>query len=319
VFGASIVSDWENPAATTSRALLGALVAAGHDVTFLERRGNRPTVDLLRARGSGGLRAFAARYPQLQYRTYELPTGNERTVWLGREVATSDAVLVLDDAPEGVVEEIAAFESPSLVRLPAVTADRVPHRADRFDRVLTPLTSSDVDDALAFGPAVTFVDHANADPRHGVAVVAYGNAAAANALADELAEWSPELLSPGSVVGDRWSYVPEVDLDARFRRLRRALVIAADPSPLAVARLLLPLAQRCAVVGVAVEDEPEPPPDLRVPVVRLGSALPDLNAVIERSAEQRAVTEAVPRRYDASVQAQAIARLVRTTLTARRS
>lgn len=288
-------------------------------MTFLERRGNRPTVDLLRARGSGALRAFAARYPRLQYRTYELPIGTERTVWLGREVATSDAVLVLDNAPEGVVEEVAGFGSPSLVRLLALTTDRTAFLADRFDHILTPLAAADGNGTPVFGPGVSFVGMADDARRDGLAVIAYGNAAAANALADELAEREPALLSPGDVAGERWTYVPEVDLDARYRSLRCALVIAADPSQLAGARLLLPLAQGCAVVGVEVEGEPALPPDLHVPVGRLGSARRDLDAVIERLPEPEGVVASIPKRYGATVQAQAIVRLVRTTLADRQS
>src|SRR3954447_21704252 len=91
-FGRSIVSDWENPAAATSRAILRALNDLGHETRFLEQRANQPTIDLLRARGSAPLRAFAEDYPDIVYRTYELPMGVERTVWLARELADVDAV-----------------------------------------------------------------------------------------------------------------------------------------------------------------------------------------------------------------------------------
>src|SRR5262245_56829189 len=74
-FGRSIVSDWENPPAATSRALLRALNELGHETRFLEQRSNQPTIDLLRARGSRPLREFAADFPDIVYRTYELPTG----------------------------------------------------------------------------------------------------------------------------------------------------------------------------------------------------------------------------------------------------
>ena len=40
VFGGSIASDWGNPAATSTRAVLSAIARAGHEVTFLEQRGN---------------------------------------------------------------------------------------------------------------------------------------------------------------------------------------------------------------------------------------------------------------------------------------
>lgn len=315
VFGASIVSDWDNPAATTLRALLGALVAAGHDVTFLERRGNRPTVDLLRARGSGALRAFATRYSRLRYRTYEEPTGTERTVWLGREVATSDAVLVLDDAPVDVVEEIAGFASPSLVRLLGHSGNRPADLVGHFDHVLTPLVGTNDDSTLTFGPAVEISEVAAAETRDGFAIVAYGNAVVANALADELADWEPELISPGNVAEKRWTYVPEVELDHRYRRLRRALVLAADSSPLAVARLLLPIAQGCALVGVAVEGEPALPPDLGLPMARPD----DTRRALQASATGLPALASLPERYEARLQAREIVQLIQRTLAARRS
>ena len=73
---------------------LRALIAAGHEALFLEERRNRPTVELLQARGSSAFRAFGQHYANLPYRTYELPHGLERTVWFVRQVATADAVVL---------------------------------------------------------------------------------------------------------------------------------------------------------------------------------------------------------------------------------
>ena len=125
-FGHSIVSDWENPAALTMRALLRALNQLGYETRFLEERGNRATVELLRARGSAPLREFAREYPDLIYRTYELPKGLERTVWLARELADVDVAVALDNAPRELLEEIARVPLPRLVRVLLVSGEELP-------------------------------------------------------------------------------------------------------------------------------------------------------------------------------------------------
>jgi hypothetical protein len=125
-FGRSIVSDWENPTAITSRAILRALNNLGHETRFLEERGNQPTVDLLRARGSAPLRAFTKEFPDIVYRTYELPRGIERTLWLARELGDVDAVVALNDAPPEVLDELSRVPLPRLVRIVAMTDDGQP-------------------------------------------------------------------------------------------------------------------------------------------------------------------------------------------------
>lgn len=139
VFGESIVSDWENPPADTWRPILQALAAAGHDATFLEQRRNRPVVELLRARGAGPVRAFGEQYPDILYRTYDLPSGAHRQVWFGREVATADVVIVLDTAPAGVVEELTSYDTPRIVKVFHRTGHgRLATAPDAFDVVLPP-------------------------------------------------------------------------------------------------------------------------------------------------------------------------------------
>ena len=60
MFGQSIVSEVGNPRATTSRAICRSLIAAGHDVTFLEDRRNPALVAQLKTVGAGPLRDAAA-------------------------------------------------------------------------------------------------------------------------------------------------------------------------------------------------------------------------------------------------------------------
>jgi hypothetical protein len=125
-FGLSIVSDWNNPSATTSRALLRVLNQLGHETRFLEERGNRATVELLQARGSSPLREFAREYPDIVYRTYELPKGLERTVWLARELGDVDVAVALDDAPRKLLDELARVPLPRLVRVIVLTGEHPP-------------------------------------------------------------------------------------------------------------------------------------------------------------------------------------------------
>ena len=179
VFGASIVSDWGNPAATSWRALLRALSAAGHDAVFLERRRNDAVVDLLRARGGDAMRAFGRAYPDILNRTYDLPRGSERSVWFGREVSTADAAIVLDDAPAEIFDEIVAYDTPRLVKILARTekAVIVPVGEDRFDLILGEGTHPAVEISAGKPSAersgiilVAYEDEALGEPCRGTAV-----------------------------------------------------------------------------------------------------------------------------------------------------
>ncbi len=188
VFGGSIVSDWGNPAATSWRALLRALTAAGHDAVFLERRKNEAVVDLLRARGGDAMRAFGRAYPDVRNRTYDLPVGSERSVWFGREVSTADAAIVLDDAPEGIFAEIVAYDTPRLVKVLARTETlrSAPVAEDRFDLILGEGTLPAVEISAGLPPG----------ERSGVLVVAYEDEVLANRVAVRLSTLRPQLITP---------------------------------------------------------------------------------------------------------------------------
>jgi hypothetical protein len=266
VFGESIVSDWGNPAATTWRALLRALTAAGHDAAFLEPRRNRATVELLRARGAGALRAFAARYPDVRYRTYDLPRGVERSLWFGREVATLDAVVVLDTAPPEILDEVRAYRTHRLLRVLQRTGAGPGSPAVSSDEINLVLAPEEGDDgAVLFGAAVEVPAVRSAPARRGVVVVAYGDQSTAEATASALSSAEPDLLTSGGLP-EPWAFVPEVELGERFGTAEVAVVVVAHQSPLAAARLALPLAAGCPVLAVG-RDRPALPPDLPVPFV----------------------------------------------------
>lgn len=242
-FSPSIVADVDNPAATSTRALLGALSAAGHDVTHLERRGNALLDRQLRVRGSGALRSLNARYPDVRVRQYDLPRGRqERAVWFGTEVSTADAVVALAGTPGEILELIAPFETPHLVRV-------VPEGADG-------------DVALPWGEHLVCVEpRSRLEPELGDLAVAYDNIGAG--LADAVPR-EVDRVVVGSAELPGWRYLPEVEVAELYRSARTATVMDGDGRPEARARALLPMAAGCRVwhrrsgaeSGVEVGDDP---------------------------------------------------------------
>src|SRR6478752_7199461 len=178
-FGESIVSDWRNPVATTTRAVLRALGKAGHEVTFHEQRHNRPMVEAMRSRGSASYRAFQLAYPDIRYRTYDLPARrSERTVWLARETAIAEAVVVQDCAPPEIHEWLDRFDTPAIVTIYQRTLGERLEAEPNVDLILSPAPD---DDALPFGPAVLMHPGADDQSRSGELTVVYGDSLAAGA------------------------------------------------------------------------------------------------------------------------------------------
>jgi hypothetical protein len=241
IFGESIVSDWGNPAATSWRALLRVLTAAGHDAFFLERRKNDAVVDLLRARGGDAMRAFGRAYPDVLNRTYDLPRGMERSIWFGREVATADAAIVLDDAPAEIFEEIVAYDTPRLVKVLARTekATPVPIGEDRFDLIL----------GEGILPAVQVRAGLSPAERSAVLVVAYHDEALANRVAERLASLHPELITPGRLP-EPWRYVPEVQMPALYHTAKVTVVVGGPRETGIAVRALLPAASGSPTIEV---------------------------------------------------------------------
>jgi hypothetical protein len=142
-FGQSVISDWNNPIATTVRATMRALQNAGHMVTFLEPRNSVPFVSALSALGWAPYRDFQAQFPDLHYRTYDMPRRAERDVWLSREAALVDAVIVQSDAPVEIFEWLERLDDAPMLRVLIKLAPEFPV-PETFDVVLTP--DSAVDD-----------------------------------------------------------------------------------------------------------------------------------------------------------------------------
>lgn len=241
VFGQSIVSDWGNPAATTWRALLRALLTAGHDAVYAEQRKNDAVVGLLRARGAAAMKAFGRRYPDIVNRTYDLPRGAERSVWFGREVSTADAAIVLDDAPDGIFEEIAAYDTPRLLKVLARTGPEreLPIPVDRFDLILEVETTR----------AVQVLPNRPKTERSRLLVVAYEDRTVADLVSEAVRSFAPERVTPGSLT-DPWRYVPEVEMPDLYANVSLALLVGGHDEPGFPERVLLAVGSGCPVIVV---------------------------------------------------------------------
>ena len=224
-FSPSLIADIDNPAVTSIRALLGALAAAGHEVTHLERRGNALLDRQLRRRGSVALRAANARYPEVRIRLHDLPPGRQnRVVWFGTEVSTADAVIAFPGTPDDILELIARFETPHLVRI-------VP-------------TGAEGDMNLGSAPVVE--PRSPAESRSSILVVAYDNI---NEPWIDAVPVDLDRLVVGTTDLPGWTYLPEVEVAERYRTSMAALILGAGDHPDTRARLLLPLAAGCSAVA----------------------------------------------------------------------
>ena len=235
-FVESVVADWDNPAATTTRAVVRSLVQAGHEVLVLEARGNAPTIGMLRARGSEALRAYARHWADVHYRTYDLPRrgGLEAQVWYGQLVAIADAAIMQDRAPELLRSLFRDFDSWSQVAVHQQTGpDSDPLAANAALR-LTPIGEGD---GMPFGPAAIPAGDLASGQRSGTAVVHYGGPGLEAAIAT--AGENTVVLAAGSGGSAHLPWEPEAALSARYTTTSHVVVIDDDHVPLAMARPLL--------------------------------------------------------------------------------
>lgn len=316
VFGPSITADWGNPAATTWRALLQALTRDGHEAVYLEPRHNPHAVGLLRARGSAGLRGFAAGFPGVRYRTYDLPAGMQRSVWFGRELGTMDAAVALDTAPPGILGELAGYETSRFVRILHLTGEAEHPLAGRFDLVARPGTGGASGEAGAtLGPAVMPGGPGPARGRDGIVVVAYDNETLAAEVAPVVDARPPRLVSAGAVDLPGWDIVPEVELPARYRSAALAVVVGEPLGGLAAARAALPLAHGCPFLAVTSHVEPAALPEL-APFATTVEALPERIAAALAGAPS--APPVLPDTLAATTQARWLAATATRLLTAQR-
>lgn len=286
VFGESIRSDFGNPLASSWRALLVALTRAGHDITFVEPRRSDSLASLLRHRGARPLRQFSERYPEIQYRTLELPRGRELDLWLARELALVDAVIVLDNALPQVLDLVGRYDEPRLVRIEQLGGGTAASSPPRLPIAAWPV-STDLPSAsghLHLGPAV---DTSLAVPPAGIsgdrriAVLAWDaeEQELASRVREQARRSSQDVrsFSLGTIGGEGWRPITELDLASALDGIDLAIVVSdtARHGPESGVRSLLPWS--LGVPGVTVsrsESVPEPgfpmPP---APVDELGARL----------------------------------------------
>lgn len=272
--GESIVSDWRNPQATTSRAVLQALGELGFEADFLEPRRNSPTVGLLGQRGSGPVRAFNELLTDVHYRTVDLPARRETDVWIGQFAATADVIVALQGIPESIERALVEFDAERLqvlVERPELEGDwgrTVLHRLERPE------------EAIGFRPAV--LPHEWDTPRSGTVLVAYDDAELAMRVAEHLPD--ARRIVSGSADLPGWELVPEIELPPIYGAAERVLVVDSGERPIAPARVWLPRANGAKAWGVV---------DSKVVERELAVALDELGAVWEQTEPE------LPKRVDA--------------------
>ncbi len=242
--GDSIVSDWRNPGATTSRAVLTALGKLGFEAVYLEPRRNGATVGLLSQRGAGPVRQFNSLRADLQYRTYDLPARRETRVWIGQFAATAGVIVALEGTPELLERgamEFASEDVQILVERPELNDDWGRTVVQRFDRE---------EESIGFRPAV--MPQTWEGDRSGMVLVAYDDPELARTVAERVPE-ARRIVSGSAELPD-WEFVPEIELPPIYGAAAEVLVVDGADRAFAPARVWLPRANGAAAWGVVDGD-----------------------------------------------------------------
>jgi hypothetical protein len=241
-FGGSIISDWNNPIATSNRAVIRALQQRGHQVTFIEPADSPAFMDALRARGSAIYRAFQEVYPDIHYRRETLPGGSEGDVWLSRETALADVLIVQNDAPAHIFDWLVRLPDTPIVRLLIAQPDPASVSAKVFDAVLFA-------DAAGYEPGVLAANQTDWTDRSGTLTVVYGGAAPEAG--------GGEIVAAGFGASASLPFVPEVRLPVRYRAVERVIIQDNDSSPFAKARAMLAVASGAEVAVMRGGEAPQ--------------------------------------------------------------
>jgi hypothetical protein len=254
--GTSIVSDWGNPAATTNRAVMTALIELGHEATYLEPRFDAALVGLLKARGSGAMRAFLAAFPKLQYRTVDLPETFQASSWAGQFLATATAAIALLGCPDVMADGFRQFEDAGVRFLQ--------EEADGSGSVL--VEEGNGRTGLHYQAAV--LPRVWDEPRGGTLLVAYDDAELARRVA-EVVRPDARVVSGMALLPD-WDWAPEVELPERYGRAARVVVVDGRDS-IAPARVWLARANGATAWGVVEGPIGDRLGDVAVSIGEIGS------------------------------------------------
>jgi hypothetical protein len=246
-FGGSIISDWNKPIATTNRAVIRALQQRGHQVVYIEPSDSPAFMDALRARGSAIYRAFQEEYPDIHYRRESIPGGTEGDVWMSRETALADVLIVQDDAPAQIVDWLERIPPSPIVKVLVAQTDAPVAERASFDVALSPASD---DPATYYGPAVLAESRVPGAAREGKLTVVYGTANPGVG-----AESSVDTVAAGAGAPDALPFVPEARLPERYRAVERVTIYDDDSSPFAQARAMLAVAGGAAVTAVYAGDD----------------------------------------------------------------
>lgn len=287
IFGESIRSDFGNPLASSWRVLMVALSRAGHEVVFIEPRRSASLTALLRHRGSQALRRFAECFPELQYRTLELPRGRELDVWLARELALVDAVIVLANASPEVLDLIADYDEPRLIRIQQLSSEPLGGSA-KLPVVAEPVSNQSrrtAEGHLYLGPAIdtTSMPSPTSSPKgpQRIAVLAWDaeetDLAAAVRQTAMSSGGQVRCFSLGTLTGAEWEPITELDLPTALEGIELAVVVSntARYGSQSGVRSLLPWS--LGIPSITVQPGNADPfgewPGRQVSVERLGAAI----------------------------------------------
>lgn len=254
IIAPSIVSDIGNPLATTLRAVTRALIRLGHEVTVWEERRNQPLRQAMALHGAAPMRAFYECYPDIPYRTYELPSQREMALWLSFQVAISDAVLALRGVPEPLWRVLGDFDASPAVKL----MEAAPTRDGQSIDLVTDLSRHD-SERVSFGPAV-LPEPSTGESRSGELVVIYDENDIDDQEQEALLAQGCRFVRSGAWQSSSIEYVPEVDLKILYQITAAVRVTGAGDAPAAIARQLLPVAAGCAGLSQAAGECPLPGP-----------------------------------------------------------
>lgn len=115
--GGSILSERAGDLVATNRLVIRALIERGQEIEYLEPANHPAFMDGLKQSGSGFYRSFLTEFPEIRYRRYDMPRSHERDVWLSREAALVDVVVVESGAPAEVFDWLERVDSVPFVRV----------------------------------------------------------------------------------------------------------------------------------------------------------------------------------------------------------